>query len=139
MRKPKSTRYWQLDVAPYLQLFWEASTRLETLIIDLLYKSFPYLLFWLWIAMTKYERNARLMRVWVGLYTLGDTWFFRLQGIVKSTVFGVFEDLKFKISEGYKQNWSCPDSALLAVSAKLRQPTGQSQDNFNFACSPLKF
>ena len=34
--------------------------------------------------------------------------FFRLQGInyqgiVKSTVSGVFEDLKFKISEGYKQ------------------------------------
>ena len=34
--------------------------------------------------------------------------FFRLQGIkvliVKSTVSGVFEDLKFKISEDYKQN-----------------------------------
>ena len=33
--------------------------------------------------------------------------FFRLlvyQGGVKSTVSGVFEDLKFKISEGYKQN-----------------------------------
>ena len=40
----------------------------------------------------------------------------RYQGIVKSTVFGVFEGLKFKISEGYKQNWSCPGSALLAVS-----------------------
>ena len=40
-------------------------------------------------------------------YTLGDSGFFqtsRYQGIVKSTVSGVFEDLKFKISEGYKQN-----------------------------------
>ena len=48
--------------------------------------------------------------------TLGDTGFFRLQGIVKSTVSGVFEDIKCKISEDYKQNWSCPGSALLAVS-----------------------
>ena len=30
-----------------------------------------------------------------------DFWY---QGGVKSTVSGVFEDLKFKISEGYKQN-----------------------------------
>ena len=44
---------------------------------------------------------------------------------MKATVSGVFEDLKFKISEGSDQNSSCPDSALLAVSAKLRQPTGQ--------------
>ena len=29
---------------------------------------------------------------------LGDSGFFRLQGIVKATVFGVFKDLKFKIS-----------------------------------------
>ena len=36
--------------------------------------------------------------------------------VLKSTVFGVFEDLKFKISEGLDQNWSCPDPALLAVS-----------------------
>ena len=33
---------------------------------------------------------------------------------MKATVFGVYEDLKFKISEGSDQN--CPDSALLAVS-----------------------
>ena len=33
-----------------------------------------------------------------------------------NTVSGVFEDLKFKISEDSDQNWSCPDSALLAVS-----------------------
>ena len=52
-------------------------------------------------------------------FTLADSEFvldFRYQGGVKSTVSGVFEDLKFKISEGYKQNWSCPGSALLAVS-----------------------
>ena len=39
--------------------------------------------------------------------TLGDSGFFQTssyQGIVKSTVSGVFEDLTFKISEGYKQN-----------------------------------
>ena len=42
----------------------------------------------------------------------------RYQGIVKATVTEGFEDLKFKISEGSDQNWSCPDSALLAVSAK---------------------
>ena len=58
---------------------------------------------------------------------------------MKPTVFGVFEDLKFKISEGLDQNWCFPGSALLAVSAKLRQPTGESQENFNFACSLLKF
>ena len=33
------------------------------------------------------------------------------QGGVKSTVSWVFEDLKFKISEGYDQNWCFPDSA----------------------------
>ena len=43
----------------------------------------------------------------------------RNQDIVKATVFGVFEDLKFKISEGSDQNWSCPDSALLAVSVNI--------------------
>ena len=61
------------------------------------------------------------------------------QGILKATVSGVFEDLKFKISEGSDQNGSCPDSALLAVSAKLRRPTGESQENFNFGPSLLKF
>ena len=38
----------------------------------------------------------------------------RYQSILKTTVSGVFEDLKFKISEGSDQN--CPESALLAVS-----------------------
>ena len=42
-----------------------------------------------------------------------------------ATVFGVVEDLKFKISECSDQNWCFPDSAQLAVSAKLRQLTGQ--------------
>ena len=41
---------------------------------------------------------------------------FLYQGGVKSTVFWVFEDLKFKILEGYDQNWWFPDSAQLAVS-----------------------
>ena len=57
------------------------------------------------------------------LYGFHQVWY---QGIVKATVFGVFEDLKFKISEG-------------SDSAKLRQPTGQTQDNFNFGPSLLKF
>jgi hypothetical protein len=58
---------------------------------------------------------------------------------VKATVSGVVEDLEFKISEGLDQNWSFPDSAQLAVSAKLRQLTGQSQENTNFGRSLLKF
>ena len=40
--------------------------------------------------------------------TLGDKGFFRLQGtyqgIVKAAAFGVFGDLKFKISEGSDKN-----------------------------------
>ena len=46
---------------------------------------------------------------------------------MKATVSGVVED-----------HWSFPDSAQLADSAKLRQPTGQTQDNFNFGPSLLK-
>ena len=75
-------------------------------------------------------------------HTLADTGFFKTflyQGGVKFTVFWVFEDLKFKISEGYEQNWCFPDSAQLAVPAKLRQLTGQSQENTNFGRSLLKF
>ena len=52
-------------------------------------------------------------------YTLGDSGFFytsRYQGFVKATISGVFEDLSL-----------------------LRQPTGQTQDNFNFGLSLLKF
>ena len=47
---------------------------------------------------------------------LADSGFFKnflYQGGVKSTVFWVFEDLKFKISEDYNQNWCFPDSAQL--------------------------
>ena len=58
---------------------------------------------------------------------------------MKPTVIGVFEDLKFKISEGYDQNLCFPDSAQLAVSAKLRQLTGQSQENTNLGPNFLKF
>ena len=55
------------------------------------------------------------------------------------TVSGVVEDLKFKISEGSDQNWCFPDCPQLAVSAKLRQLIGQSQENTNFGHSLLKF
>ena len=58
---------------------------------------------------------------------------------MKATVSGVVEDLKFKISEGSDQNWCFPDSAQLAVSAKLSQLTGQSQENTNFGPNLLKF
>ena len=56
---------------------------------------------------------------------------------MKATVSGVVEDLNFKISEGSDQNWCFPDSAQLAVSAKLRQLTGQSQETPNFGRSLL--
>ena len=52
---------------------------------------------------------------------------------------GVVEELKFKISEGSDTNWCFSDSAQLAVSVKLRQLTGQSQENTNFGRSLLKF
>ena len=58
---------------------------------------------------------------------------------MKSIVFGVYEDLKLKISEGSDQNWCFPESAQLAVSVKLRQLTGQSQENTNFGPNLLKF
>ena len=76
------------------------------------------------------------------LFTLADSGFFKnflYEGGLKSTVSWVFEDLKFKISEGYNQNWCFPDSAQLAVSAKLRQLTGQSQENTNLGPNLLKF
>ena len=58
---------------------------------------------------------------------------------MKATVSYRLQDLKFKISEGSDQNRSCPESAQMAVSAKLRQLAGQTQDNFNFGPSLLKF
>ena len=59
------------------------------------------------------------------------------QGGVKATVSGVVEDLKFT-SEGSDPNWCFPDSAQLTVSAKLRQLTGQSQENTNLGPNLLK-
>ena len=55
-------------------------------------------------------QNAKLKYLLRSLfqYTLADSGFFSnclYQGGVKSTVSWVFEDLKFKISEGYHQNW----------------------------------
>ena len=38
------------------------------------------------------------------------------QGGVRAIVSGVVEDLKFKISEGFDQNWCFPDCAQLVVS-----------------------
>ena len=58
---------------------------------------------------------------------------------MKATVSGVVEDLKLKISEGSDQNWCFPESAQLAVSAKLRQLTGQSQVRVNLGPNLLKF
>ena len=58
---------------------------------------------------------------------------------MKATVSGVVEDLKFKISEGSDQNLCFPDLAQLAVSAKLRQLSGQSQENTNLGPNLLKF
>ena len=48
------------------------------------------------------------------ILTLADSGSFKnflYPGGVKSTVSWVFEDLKFKNSEGYDQNWCFPDSA----------------------------
>ena len=76
------------------------------------------------------------------VHTVADSRFFKnflYQGGLKSTVSWVFEDLKLKISEGYDQNWWFPDPAQVAVSAKLRQLPGQSQENTNFGHSLLKF
>ena len=49
-----------------------------------------------------------------------------------------FEDIKFKIPEGYEQNWSFSVSTLLAVSVSTVS-TGQRQKNLNFGPSLLKF
>ena len=58
---------------------------------------------------------------------------------MRATVSGVVEDLKLKISEDLDQNWCLPNSAQLAVSAILKQLTGQGQENTNFGCNILKF
>ena len=67
-----------------------------------------------------YESQDDILRY---VYTLADSGFFKnflYQGGVKSTVFRVFEDLTFKISEGYNLNWCFPDSAQLVVSVQLQ-------------------
>ena len=77
--------------------------------------------------------------VFISLYVyqgFHQVWY---QGTVKATVSGVVEDRKLKISEGSDQNWCFPESAQLAVSAKLRQLTGQTQENTSFGRSLLKF
>ena len=58
---------------------------------------------------------------------------------MKASVSGVVEDLKLKISEGSDKNWCFPDSAQVAVSAKLRQLPGQGQENTNLGLNVLKF
>ena len=52
---------------------------------------------------------------------------FKVSSYIEGYSFWVLWDLKFKISEGSDQNWSCPESAQLAVSAKLRQLPGQTR------------
>ena len=58
----------------------------------------------------------------ISMTSVGESGFCRLQDVkvctVKATVFGVFEDLKFKISEGYKQNWT--ETANRADSGQLQ-------------------
>ena len=59
------------------------------------------------INLIEYTRHTYLSKYLSKVYTLGDSGDFqtsRYQGIVKATASGVFEDLKFKISEGSDQN-----------------------------------
>ena len=63
------------------------------------------------------EKNIILdLRIWLWMYVCKfyQVW---CQGIVKATVSGVLKNLTSKISEVSDQNWSCPESVLLAVSA----------------------
>jgi hypothetical protein len=53
------------------------------------------------------SKNYFTFKTFLVICKLGDSGFFltsRYQGIVKATHSGVFEDLKFKISEGSDQN-----------------------------------
>ena len=52
------------------------------------------------------------------------------QGIVKATVSGVFENLKFRNLEGLDQNLNCPESALLAVSVYLDTKLGETPTKY---------
>ena len=49
------------------------------------------------------------------------------QGGVKSTVSWVFEDLKFKISEGYDQYWCFPDPGQLVTCLSLAETANWAQ------------
>ena len=57
------------------------------------------------------------------LSALGDSGVFktsRYQGIVKATVSWVFEDLKFRISEGSDQNWDSQLGRIRTISVLVR-------------------
>ena len=78
-----------------------------------------YFMYWKYPACSEKPHNIKLNAPLSKYIQLADSGFFKnflYQGGVKSTVSWVFEDLKFKISEGYDQNWCFPDSAQLAVS-----------------------
>ena len=74
----------------------------------------PWLNFYLWLL-------PKCHRQWI--YRVGDSGDFgtsRYQGIVKATVSYMLQHLKFKISEGLDQNWSCPETANRAESGQLQ-------------------
>ena len=118
----KSDRFQIATFKSKRLLFW---TLLFSLVWPLIFGTVEIL--WLLSARILYISRFRILKN--KLY----------QGGMKSTVSWVFEDLKFKISEGYDQNCCFPDTAQLAVSAKLRQLTGQSQENTNLGPNLLKF
>ena len=63
----------------------------------------------------------------------------RYQGIVKATVFGVLEDLKFKISEGSDHNWSCPEFSWDSQQGRLRTTSILIRAFWNFKRKVLKY
>ena len=82
----------------------------------------------------KFSYICALLIFFQSMYIRGFRWFLDIKVSMYCEGYSSYrlQDLKFKISEGSDQNWSCPESAQLAVSAKLRQLVGQTQDNFNF-------
>ena len=82
----------------------------------------------------EWQKKKILCNLFLLVCMLADSGFlknFLYQDGVKSIVSWVLEDLKFKISEGYDQNWWFPDSAQLL--------TGQSQETTNLGPNLLKF
>ena len=70
--------------------------------------------------------------------TVADSGFLKkklYQGCVKSTVSWVFEDLKFKNSEGYNLNWCFPDSARLGVLSGKHQFWSEPSEILNLRSS----